>query len=610
MVRSFHVLGLFLAFAGAAALAQQPARPAAPSTQGLTGSQQPSRDTPAQQSDTPVASGRISGRVLASDNGRPVKRARVFINAAELPGGRGVLTDDSGAFDFSELPAGRYTMTVSKSGFISLAYGQRRPLQAGTPLQLGDGQTLKGIEFRLPRGGVVAGHVYDEDGDSMPGVMVRVMRYEYQQGDRRLVPAGTAQTDDQGQYRVWGLTPGDYYVNAQARINLPFGGRGGPGGPGGRGAGRGGVPAVIAGALGRFGAPNIAALFNQDDDQKTYAPTFYPGVTSVAEAKPIVLGLSEESLNNDFGLKLVSVARVAGRVSNPDGSSTTAGNVTLIPDAAVERGAQFGINYNSRINWDGAFAIGNVPPGRYVLRARSDDTVQPQFASVPITIGNGDLADLSVILAAPASISGTVTFPAGQSQPPDLTQMRIAAPSTEQQIGNQAQARVEKDGTFTIEGLPAGPHLIRPNGGQRGWTLRSVVVDGRDITDAPVDLRPGQRLSNVTITFSDKVNEITGTITSDRGVPVTEYTALAFSTDQTFWRAQSRHISTARPDQTGKFRIRGLPPGEYYVVTVDPAEQGEWFEPAYLEEHRAGAGRLTLGDGETKTYDFKVRTQN
>ena len=610
MVRSFHVLGLFLAFAGAAALAQQPARPAAPSTQGLTGSQQPSRDTPAQQSDTPVASGRISGRVLASDNGRPVKRARVFINAAELPGGRGVLTDDSGAFDFSELPAGRYTMTVSKSGFISLAYGQRRPLQAGTPLQLGDGQTLKGIEFRLPRGGVVAGHVYDEDGDSMPGVMVRVMRYEYQQGDRRLVPAGTAQTDDQGQYRVWGLTPGDYYVNAQARINLPFGGRGGPGGPGGRGAGRGGVPAVIAGALGRFGAPNIAALFNQDDDQKTYAPTFYPGVTSVAEAKPIVLGLSEESLNNDFGLKLVSVARVAGRVSNPDGSSTTAGNVTLIPDAAVERGAQFGINYNSRINWDGAFAIGNVPPGRYVLRARSDDTVQPQFASVPITIGNGDLADLSVILAAPASISGTVTFPAGQSQPPDLTQMRIAAPSTEQQIGNQAQARVEKDGTFTIEGLPAGPHLIRPNGGQRGWTLRSVVVDGRDITDAPVDLRPGQRLSNVTITFSDKVNEITGTITSDRGVPVTEYTALAFSTDQTFWRPQSRHISTARPDQTGKFRIRGLPPGEYYVVTVDPAEQGEWFEPAYLEEHRAGAGRLTLGDGETKTYDFKVRTQN
>ena len=88
--------------------------------------------------------GGSAGRVLAADNGRPVKRARVFATAAELPGGRGMLTDDSGVFDLTELPAGRYTLTVSKSGFVSLSYGQRRPLQAGTPLQLADGQQLQG----------------------------------------------------------------------------------------------------------------------------------------------------------------------------------------------------------------------------------------------------------------------------------------------------------------------------------------------------------------------------------------------------------------------------------------------------------------------------------
>ena len=66
-----------------------------------------------------------------------------------------MLTDDSGVFDLTELPAGRYTLTVSKSGFVALSYGQRRPLQAGTPLQLADGQQLKGVEFRLPRGGVI-----------------------------------------------------------------------------------------------------------------------------------------------------------------------------------------------------------------------------------------------------------------------------------------------------------------------------------------------------------------------------------------------------------------------------------------------------------------------
>ena len=72
------------------------------------------------------------------------------------------------------------------------------------------------------------------------------------------------------------------------------------------------------------------------------------------------------------------------------------------------------------------------------------------------------------------------------------------------------------------------------------------------------------------------------------------------------WRPQSRQISTTRPDQTGKYTIRGLPPGDYYVTAVDPSEQGEWFEPAYLDEHRSGATRIVLTEGDVKTKDFKI----
>jgi hypothetical protein len=111
----------------------------------------------------------------------------------------------------------------------------------------------------------------------------------------------------------------------------------------------------------------------------------------------------------------------------------------------------------------------------------------------------------------------------------------------------------------------------------------------------------------VTVTFTDAINEINGAITDERGTPVTVYTVLAYSTDSAYWRPQSRHIATARPDQTGRFTIRGLPPGSYYVATVDPAQQGEWYDAAYLDEHRFGAARVTLGEGETKTQDFRVR---
>src|SRR5262245_34093719 len=200
----------------------------------VTAQQRPSRDSSAQPAASAVAAtARISGRVTSVDGGRPMSRARVMITAgSDLPGGRAMLTDESGAFDFTDLPSGRYTVTASKAGYVSISYGQRRPLQAGTPLQLADGQQARNLDLRLPRGSAITGHVFDENGDPLPGSTVRVLMYRYAQGNRQLVPAGTAQTDDRGEYRVWGLNPGDYYVSAVIRnFNVNFG-RGGPAGPG------------------------------------------------------------------------------------------------------------------------------------------------------------------------------------------------------------------------------------------------------------------------------------------------------------------------------------------------------------------------------------------
>ncbi len=570
----------------------------------------PTRDAPAQPKDVPPPpAGRITGRVLAADNGRPVKRARVFASAAELPGGRGMLTDDAGTFDLTELPAGRYTLTVSKSGFVALSYGQRRPLQAGTPLQLADGQQLKGIEFQLPRGSVISGHVLDEDGDAMPGVIVRIMRYQYLQGERRLTPAGNGQTDDTGQYRVWGLMPGEYYVNAIARGGGPGGGPfGGPGGgPGGFGGGPGGFG---GGRGGRFGggqgAPSGPAGAT-DQEQVNYAPTYYPGVPSMNEAKAVSVGLSQELPDISFSMQLVRVSRISGVVSNPDGTPVTSGIVNLVSDSGGSRANQIGMNIGGRIQWDGAFTINNVAPGRYILRARGDDSETPQFAAQPISVNGDDLADVTVVLSPGATIRGSISFLPGSSPVPDLTQFRITAPSTDQSdFGPQPNARVDKEGTFTLSGVSAGAHLIRPVNASRTWILKSVMAGDRDITDTPFAVRSGENLANVAVVFTDKQSEINGTLTTENGTPVPEFTVLAFPADSTLWRAQSRQIVTARPDQTGKYRIRGLPPGEYYLATVDPSQQGEWFEPAYLDEHRTGATRLVLGEGDVKTKDFKV----
>lgn len=550
----------------------------------VPGVQQPARDTSAQKVAPPVPAGVIAGRVVAADTGRPIKRARVLASAPELPDARGVLTDDDGAYELSALPAGRYSIHVSKAGFISLAYGQRRPLQAGTPLQLGDGQQLKGVDFRLPKGGVVSGHILDENSDPMVGAMVRVLRYEYMQGDRRMVPVGTAQTDDRGEYRVWGLNPGDYYVSVLVR---DFGG--------GRFRGPRG-----------FGGGNIAAFMStggEENEPLGYAPTYYPGTTSAGDARTVTVGLSQEVLGIDFNVQLVRTARVSGRVVNPDGSPTSSGSVSLVPDGVRSQAA---ITYGARIDWDGAFAIPSVPPGRYLVRARGNDAETPQYASAPVTVAGADMT-INLALAASATLTGMVVFQGQQTVAGNPGSIRISAvPADQAPFGPTPNARVEKNGRFTLDGIASGAHFIRSANAPRGWALKSVTIDGRDVTDTPIEVRSGQSVGGAVVTFTNNLTQISGTVTDGNGNPVTDDTVLAFPLDTSLWRPLSRQIMTTRPDQNGHYVLRGLPPGEYYVATVDPAEAGEWFEPAFLDEQRVNAARVSLTEGDAKTQDFRI----
>jgi hypothetical protein len=326
----------------------------------------------------------------------------------------------------------------------------------------------------------------------------------------------------------------------------------------------------------------------------------------VFEATPVNVGLGAEMNDINFNVLLVPTARISGRVNNLDGTPVTAGNVNLTVEGTAGRGAQ-GANLSSRIGWDGAFVIANVPPGRYMLRARGTDDVAPQYAAVPITVIGGDLTDVVIVVSPGATLSGTVTFlPTQAGVPPDPADFRIVAQPADPGVsGAGVNARVDKDGRFTLTGVPLGPYLLRANA-PRGWSLRSVIVDGQEVIDAPLDVRSNQKIAGASLVFSDRQTDLSGTVADAQGRPVTEYTVLAFPTDAALWRPQARHIMTVRPDQNGRFQLRGLPAGDYYVAAIDPQQPGEWFDPRFLEELRADASRVTLSDGAIRTHNIRI----
>ena len=159
----------------------------------------------------------ISGHVVDGRTGQVLARAQVVATTRETRGRRhAAQTDQSGRYVLSDLAAWRFTVTVSKPGYVTFSYGQRRPRQPSTPVQVETGEHLENFDLALPAGSVITGQVVDEDGTALPLVTVRVLRYVYRQGQQQRVPMGADRTDDRGQYRVFGLEPGDYLVSASA----------------------------------------------------------------------------------------------------------------------------------------------------------------------------------------------------------------------------------------------------------------------------------------------------------------------------------------------------------------------------------------------------------
>jgi protocatechuate 3,4-dioxygenase beta subunit len=538
--------------------------------------QRPPRDAARAVERTGTSS--VSGRVVAADTSRPLKRARVL---AAISGGgraRSVTTDEAGRFLITALPAGTYTITASKTGFVNAAFGQRRVAREGTPIQLADGQQLANVNLALARGAVIAGQVLDEDGEPLARAMVQVLRYQYVRGEKRLTPSGGDQSDDRGQYRVYGLPPGEYVVSATA------------------GAMDGPMRRVMP------NAPPAAIRFDDTAESTGYAPTYYPGVMTAADAARVKVTPAQELIGIDFQLQLVPLATVRGMTTDPRGM------VSLVPEDGATGPVRMQ-NLRAPVEPDGTFTIANVPPGKYIAVSRSEGAVGPAtFAMQPVLVAGDDIA-ITLAPVKGSRLGGTITFEASAATPPKalggfrVTLQPAGAALVLPRMGRPAH--VDETGHFALTDVIPGQYVIQA-AGTRLWTLKSVYLDGRDVTDQPVDVKGGESADALNIIFTDRISGVSGLVQREGDAPATDVRVIAFPADDKLWRPQTRRIQTARTDQTGAYRMNNLPPGDYLLVATGDVEPGEWFDPAFLDSARDKGVRLTIGEGEQKVQNLKT----
>jgi len=541
---------------------QQPAIPAGAPQAGQP-PQGPARDT-SQTARTGTAT--LRGRVVAADTGQPLRKAQVRIVAPDIRENRMTSTDGDGKYEFKEVVPGRYTVSASKGSYVSLQYGQQRPFEPGKPLEILDRQLVEKVDFALPHGAIITGRVIDEFGEPLPDAMVMVQRYQNFNGQRRLVPAGrNGTTNDIGEFRIFAIPPGQYYLSATLRsMNGPL---------------------------------------TDSDDRSGYAPTYFPGTTSIAEAHKITVALGQQLSDVNMALLPSRMARLTGSAVDAQGRPMV-GMVMPIP-----RGDSMAMMLGppAQIKPDGSFTLAGLAPGRYMLQARGMGGPDADVAYLDLTVNGDDINGIRLAATRPSVVSGRVIV-----DPAAATSLRASTLSLSLQsvqpdmfmIG-MPPGKVNDDFTFEIKAAP-NTARIALFGQLPGWAIKSVRYRGVDVTDSGIEFRPNEDVSDVEVELTNRVSTVSGLVTNAKGEALKDYTVVVFPQDRDKVTPNSRFMRTARPDQDGRYKVTGLPPGEYRVIALDYVDPNEWNSAEFIDGVRSKATAFSLTEGDTKSVDLKV----
>ena len=550
----------------------------------------------------------IAGVVhTADDAARPVARVIVTATGSTVPAGRSSITDAEGRFSIAGLPAGRYVLSAKRPAYIPAVYGAARPGRTGVDIVLAEGQHVADVKIALVHGAAMSGLIRDANGQPLANAQITVQR----QGPNGLTTSASGLSDDRGQYRVFGLAPGDYYVSAleYSLVQTVAGNM---------------TAADVDAALERLrrarsGGPAPAPP--PPVPTVNLAPVFYGGALSADQATPVRVAAGEDRGGIDITVMFARTATISGTVVLPAGVPASAATITLVPGTPIE-GPRILMGPTGNLDSNGNFRFQGVNPGRYVLSAGVGNRSTPDTAPPPaklwgqarIDVMGDDIPNVTVALRPYLHATGKVVADGGAA--PDLSRTRVilgggayttvnAAPFQVPPASVALGSPIAADGTFDTEFAPgAFTFVVAPL--PAGWIVRSAIVDGRDALDVPVTVAPDANgMPPARITLTDRHTSISGTVQVAPGHSAADYFIVVFPADPAL-RQAGRRVKTLRAGADGRYRFADLPPGDYLIAALNDFLPEDLMDPSFFPSIQASALALKLGDGESKNQDFRI----
>ncbi len=520
---------------------------------------------------------RISGRVVALDNGKPLRRA-VVTATSDTGAKRSTMTDPvAGLFEFRNLPAGAYRLRASMNGYVALDFGEDPTEGGGRDIRVTDNGVFDKAFFRLPKPGAIVGQVLDEAGEPMEGVQVIPMALEYLAGNARLVPvpapAMAKPTNDLGRYRIFGLQPGEYFVAATpARSN--------------------------------------AAAPPSGDVASNYILTYYPGSRDPADAQMVTVAAAQEA-QADFALVAARTFDLSGVARDWLGNPIVSATVVLNPgaNASISVGAEVATAGDGSFSFSGLAAgpylltlqpLPGPPPGSSVFLFGPQAT--PLFASLVVTV-TPNMPDVVLEGRAGRTLRGQVIVEGGQQiDPGSIAITTRPVDFARSPLDPVVPVPVRANWTFDLPGM-WGPQVIDV-AAPPGWGLKAVRLGGVDFTDRPIDFDRETGIVQVVVT--SQVSEISGSVT-DEGRPAAHVPVIVFPENRDRWDFQSRFVRVVNADENGHFTFSPMPPGDYRVVALYRLRSGTgWQRPQFLDSLMRSSTRTIVREGEHVSVELRA----
>ncbi len=560
------------------------------------------------------APAQVSGIVTDASTGQPLNKAsvelvpvrgagsgpvtfmRMTVVGGNFPGGPSsarTSTDADGRFEFAHAQPGEYRVRVLHNGYVAEGYDARGAGDPGRRLSLEPGTKVTDLRIALTPAGVVTGRVTDEDGSPLPWVGVQVLALSYDvQGVKRVFPIGSGSTDDRGMYRVFGLAPGRYYVEATYQSGREM--------------------------------PGFGAVYAQGPDSGSSAQAyprqvFYPGVTDPANASEVSVAGGQETAEINFSLSQSAVYQVSGKVTSAGGSTGSGpqampsfgmlggiiemsgrvfisggGDARLVPQGAENMGLR---PYFAPISTRGQFQFQNVPPGSYTLIATQQMAGGKRaVGEIPVAVSE-NVTGLDVALQPAIGLQGQVTLDGQSSGANSSRSFRIFLRPTSNLVGGMnAYGREAQDGKFVLQGVFPGSYWVEVEGLPEGAYVKSVRFGTQDALAKPLEIPSGGTSESLSVVVGLDGAQIGGTVMTGSEHPAGGATVVLIPDAPLRGVSALYHVTST--DQTGSFSFAGIRPGSYTLFAWDEVAQGEWFDPVFLKAAEGMGKGIEVGEGQ------------